>query len=789
MPCLFSPRGQKVRFSTARLAAGLSRAYQDADLDLPRSRTDIHAHVTRIVARMRAAYGDADHLVWPRAAFLQAIADDLQDHAPYGAAVAWMHRHPSEGRLASTAHDPVWSYPALAGHHRVAARRSDWLRWWRTLALEASGPLDPSAMERLLMQQDAGRHQTMAAWWSDAIARLIEAMEKDPRMARLLAALDRRRRLAGVVGVSWAAGLPATPDWPDAEALRAAWRTGLTDYLVRTVAADPASASVLAATLDPDNDRFLSLDGLLTFLDWSGTAADTDPPPIVWSWAAAACAHHGARAAEVLRALTERRLMPGGAWFRARGPQHDDQAVVLHDTFDSIQDGLFRAIGETRWSGTMTLDWRRVRARGSLVAGQRPAAGVPAFLHALDAHLQAQGRQAFDLRGVVSCVLPLCHPDVPGLIEADTDTRRWRATLAIPHRFMVALLHHADFHLLDPDVFPDGLDAPDVTTIRAWIADRDPRRRHHRVVPATRAWGWVLHAIERGWNVVFPDPAAPVSAAFGLDGYGRFQIGADGAARWRSLAVNVHRWMGPEGVLDSRHLQRTARAAVAALSPWPDDTASPTVVLGYVGWAEALQDVVPADRPAWIHRALSGWHEALARAGLPMAPVQRAEDAAAAQRAARGGALAPQALHGLDPATHLPTWQADCVQSVCAPFLGHAALLGVGDGLAQGRRPPLSGRYEGIDISSVPDAVTLDWADGAPPAARTHPWRQQSPTAALDWEGRLQLATAARWWCPHGAGVMLDPGPADHIARCVQQAWLAGVTSIHAALAPGVDKP
>jgi len=750
MPCavphILAIDGRRRPYATARMGASIKASYRAGGLDP----MDHHAVILDCVEAIGRAIVASGQDTLSRDRLVGTVADVLQSMAPPAVAIHWMGQHTRQ-QLADGHGDPVWSYPAVPGslRKRAGAHRSDWIRMIQAIADDADGSVDVEPIVRRC-REDSQAHHRDANGWRDRLLDFIHAaLPDDPRVSRLRVAFERLLRRAAALGQDWMGyrgALPMTRPWPDDTTLTTLWRAALAEHLIQTAGCQRDEAVRVAGWCGMDDDRGIELAGILALMDQHATRrlAGGMNEPVSWTLIRTAWMAGGAEDGEALyRAMIRQAVLPGGSAFR--GDRHDDQYLRVEDTFESIQHALYQAVVDTRWNGTCTLDWTRVRAKGTMVAGLRPAAGVEAFVQVLDANLAAQGRHPYGMNGAISCNIPLQHPDAATLVS-HAGSRHWRGTLLVPHAFMIQLMEH------------------DTTPVDRGPADGASGARR---MTAARLWNIAISAVERGWSLAFLDASRfsepGADTVRGLDGYGCFAMPEPAALGWRSLAVHAGAWMGSDDVLDPQAIQNTARIVArwhAAMQPEP-------LVIGYVGW----NDILPHEDPGgFMHRAMRQWHHALEHLGVVRISWQPANEHVAAARRARGGALAPEAINGMDRTLPLPTFLSRQAASCLAPFVFHASVLGGDDGLM-----------------AAPERRGCTFVEFGPHGIPVHGNLQQADAArgwttlrvGLDFDRRLAAAAAARWWCPHGVGVLADASDPTGLDHQIRRAWLAGIDVVH----------
>lgn len=756
---------------------------------------------------------------------------------------------------------------------RLQTRRSDWLGFWHGLARQAGTPMDFTVLERQILKLDPGLKQLDSeAWWRFWQEQIDLAMRTDPRLVGLLKQAQQRRERARVLGLDWLAGtaLMPTPGMPGLNPLRgqdqgaatALYRALWLEHMTAVLEAQQLQEwhalfdlNDLANTLAPERDHLLDWRGQhwlatseslwpLGERDW--TCAPGQPPhPLArelpqWAWMRVAMAMASrepkpqAMAKQFYQALSRLEIVPSETLIREAGKAQprflEDEAGIVLDQFESIHEAIHRAAVGTKWTGTMALDWRPVRAQGALIAGRRVSQGPVGFLRSIHSTLQAQGRQGEDKPVTVS--LPLWHKDIQALLEAD-GLGRLKTVVSIPDSFFLRMQEDKPWFLIDPADFPEAHQQPQGydALIAAW--EKPPEQV--RPIACERLWRKLLTAMQEGRafatfegsDQAFAPFPAQVRQVGGIDGVGALPVLAkesQGFVSWPSAAVDLSKTLDAEGNPDPGKLKATAMLAMRMLDnaitlsdPEPD---SPTalfrpVCLGAIGFFEAVNRSSaqatndPTLTTAWVSGLAEMWSwvvlgadqqlvkergAAPAWASIPGRPFFPAQAYDRLRQARQGGmGHTPKPRLDWTRAAQIKGYRCS-VRTVWAPYQGAARIAGVTPG-GMGTLRPVEVLVDEQGLRRwTPTPLLLELLSQRPEEIDTLRKAMQYPTTprhwpeqlvalsfptAEGWERRLGHAANIRPWIDQGVSLTLPIGlPTDMLASLVKRAWWMGLSNV-----------
>lgn len=754
------------------------------------------------------------------------------------------------------------------------SRRSDWIEFWRGLAQSIPQALDFHAFERMVLRLPPDqKHLDPLGWWNFWQQRLDEAMLLDPRMVGLLQAAHDRRKRAEMCGQNWLAGSGLTgataqlflaEDAPGRQLYRQLWK----EHLRRLVLAEGGHPSLLtdfdldklAAALQPDRDRHIDWRGH-QWLDTSeallptGTVAwangkaplNTRELP-QWAWMRTAMAlslqekNPTQQALAFYEAFSLLAVLPSETMMREAGklqPRYlEDEAGRVADEFEAIHGAMHRAAVGTKWTGTVALDWRAVRAHGALIAGRRFSQGPIGFLRSIDSSLAAQGRSGEDRPVTVS--LPLWHRDVEGFLNLRSEeAARLQTVITIPDLFFERMQKGEPWLLLDPAAYPELLEDRKGGYEKAearWKAEGSKNSQSARSLSADRLWRRLMAAMERGTPFItfegsdqafapFPQTAPPTG---GIDGVGAIPIpatGTDPFLSWPAMAVDLSRALDQDSAPDPESMKQSAALAMRALDnaidlsglapDHPTLTYRP-VCLGAVGFYEAINRGTahsqndPELVTAWVAVLAESWAAAVLGAdqllrrergaapawdtapdATPFSPLESMERIRQARKGSLGVRPRPRQAWAKDK---YKNGHRCSVRVVWAPYQGAAKVAGVTPGGIGTLRPLDQIIDEQGRTRWCPSPLLLDLIAQRPEDINElrdvmrHPTKPRRWPASVQqlsfpspegWERRLVHAAHIRPWVDQGISVTLPVGlKAAALSTLVYRAWWLGLSNV-----------
>lgn len=760
----------------------------------------------------------------------------------------------------------------VARHRPTPVRQSLWLAFWEHLAEACAAPMDVTHLIEVARKDRQQHAMSPEGWWRYWQNLFDQAMLTEPRLIHLLAAARRRQVTADVLGVSWLAGTPLSAEkveWLEGEdattRYRAMWVRHMLE-LNRQKKLRPGFTSRFRLK-EVANLLVMERDALLDWRGWEclETAGALWPIPAgAWpqmnpgahefpQWAFLRLAMEAAMdetdipgwTQRFYDALSLRQVVTVDALREAGKPDPvflEDQTGRVGDDFEAIYDAIHLAAVATKWNGTVSLDWRQVRARGASIAGRRTSQGVISFWRSLDQGLAAQGRQGTDRP--VTVALPLWHREALDLLDLrETQAPRLQPTLLLPDLFFERLAQQGKWHLFDPAVFPEVRANTEAGYLEAEAQMAARRKLYpHAVaeITAERLWKRLVKAMAKGSPFLVFEGSQLAAAPFpqtappnvGLEGVGALPLPMKAEAltstHWISGAINLAQTVDAEGQPQAEAIQVAAKVALRLLDNLTlrieGGTPSPmrSVCLGPIGYYEAIELAsahVQHDQAligAWVARLAEVWHTVVQNANKELsqergrAPGWSVPDArpvgprAFRQRLseARKGQL-PGLTRSPEEDKVVPVRYDErhdgmggrfAVCSVWAPFENAARLAGTTPG-GIGTLYPLERVLDAAgQVRLVPTPFLLhhiqqdprhlaQWSQVMQHPDHPHRWpdsisRLSHPNREA-WEDRLRHAALIRPWLEQGISLTLPVGlPEPLVNQLVQRAWWLGLNSI-----------
>ena len=750
-------------------------------------------------------------------------------------------------------------------------QRSHWLDFWRQEARKADYPFDMEAFDKIVKAVPAEQKILDASqWWRFWQEVFTRALEEDIRLLWLWRVAIGRYEVARIAGQSWldGSGLPGFEDTTlhlDDTAqgqtiYRRLWVEHMRKWLL-DAESDPRlkqyDLETLSLKMDPSRDRLVDFTGWMqlassdslwpinvrvwTAIDGMPLPDSREPPQWAWMRLAMILASQEENptlmASSFYDAISHLEVIPSETLLREAGKKSavflEDRSTIVCDEFSDIQDKIHLAAVATKWTGTVSLDWGRVRAQGSPIAGRRISQGVVGFLRAIHMALAAQGREGED-RPVTVC-LPIWHRDIEAFLDLRLrECDRLQIVVVVPDLFFERLRKGDNWSLLDPGVF-EGLttdfekfypeaEANMKSQLRQWPACA-------KSLSCERLWSRLTRAMSQGSPFLTMEGPSLAVEDFrksqlspGVDGVGAFPIAPmdpSQQTKWPTAVVNLSRCLDDTGTPDPDRMAKAGQMALrmldnACLLDNPEEGSSTwifrPVCLGLVGYYEAILRAAdtasedPALIDAWVARLAENWAAIVLRADAQLAaergmapayqqglahgfdPTGRHKRLASARRGSMALPLKPTLDWGKPPAGHRFG-----SRTLWAPFLGLSRIAGatpgglgtlqveetVRDEHGQSIRVPsrflltLAQRYP-EDVIELRNAFRFNESSKWPARVRD----LVSPNA-VGWETRLRHAAMIAPWLDQGVSLTMRPGiEKETLSLLIQKAWWLGLSNI-----------
>lgn len=759
--------------------------------------------------------------------------------------------------------------------------KSHWVGFWNAMASKTTTQFDVEAWDKAISKiPSVHMVKTPEEWWWFWQDTLEASLLLDPRTIEMWRIAHHRRERARICGQDWldGSGLPGYEDTrllcDDDAAGRALYRRLWQEHMRWWLSQPEAHPGLgefdmgrLAGAMDPDADQLVSwaswqwmatCEGLWPLLvrTWKQVVAmphheAREPPQWAMMRIAMALAlpedgDKNARAIEFYQMFSRLKLIPSEAMLREAGrvdPRFcEDEALLVRDKFEAVQQAIHLAATETKWNGTVSIDWSEVRSQGAPVGGRRISQGVPGFLRPIDLAQSALGRIGSDRP--VSVSLPIWHRDIEKFLSMRLDqTPRLQVVVALSDAFMKCAQQGESWWLLDPSDFPELPFGGDEAYLKAVeIVEAHPSKyvKTARSISASLLWRKILRAQERGSPFVSYQGAMQASlhpqdatrVLSGIDGVGAFQVNPDlggvAIAQWPSIAVNLSTTVTVEGDPDLTEMRRAAEIGLRLLDNALIESEKHlsenslhyrSVCLGAIGYYEAIAKAMQnhsADKnllDSWVRALGEGWAGVVAAADLSLtkergaAPCFKQDPKAhpfepqeySNRLAQRRDGSRPVGWAGSRDWDSISNAARDAgqrfaVRTVWAPFEGAATIAGVTPGGLGTLRPFHWILDERRQQRLVPSALLLHFLGAYPddraemikvlrlpekPSKWPKPLRILTYPDLREWNRRLEHAALLAPWIDQGVCLTLPPGlPPNDLEHILHKAWMLGLANI-----------
>ena len=294
-------------------------------------------------------------------------------------------------------------------------------------------------------------------------------------------------------------------------------------------------------------------------------------------------------ALQFYKLLSEQKISPTASMLREAGktrPDYlEDKASVVADKYENIWESINETAVSTKWTGTVTLDWREVRAKNSPIKkGLRESGGVLPFLHTINTSLHAQDREISDKP--VTNILPIWHKDVDVLLSPEEyQLDHFNSVVSLSDLFIKRAKNSEIWTMFDPKIFPEILSGKEEDYLLCERKISDIKSKYPKSFKQKRA-DKILNKISSSLKngslyVVFEDNNknfdvlhGKFSSVNGVDGVGNFNVMKNQEkgdvlfshwARWPSLAINISHIVDKNGNILSSELRNIISSSLKML--------------------------------------------------------------------------------------------------------------------------------------------------------------------------------------------------------------------------------
>lgn len=302
------------------------------------------------------------------------------------------------------------------------------------------------------------------------------------------------------------------------------------------------------------------------------------------------------RAIELYNAFSTNKIVPTAGMLREAGksiPNYmEDQALIVADRYENIWESINETAIGTKWTGTVTLDWREVRAKDSPIKnGIRASGGILPFLETINTSLNAQDREPDDKP--VTNIIPIYHKDVEFILYPEKyNLSRFNSVISIPDIFMERVKKAEDWTMFDPKIFPEILEGTESGYLIAESKIKERAKKYPKSYKKRRAdkifKKIVSNLGKRLNNITFENNQKAFNLfnqhfqfVSGVDGVGAFSVHKNEEkghnlfshwAKWPSIAINISKIVDKNGAPNVKELREIISKVLYSLESIITDT-------------------------------------------------------------------------------------------------------------------------------------------------------------------------------------------------------------------------
>lgn len=566
---------------------------------------------------------------------------------------------------------------------QISKRRSEWILFWKQLGLTTEKVFNVEVLERIVSREDRTYTFDSEGWWIFWENAIFEAIKEDPRLFVLLRIAQQRKVRACLTGQDWLDGTGLNQKSEETlnslylldhaeknDLYRLLWKENM-KRLVEDKQIDPKLTEVfnldkLAVFIDPSRDslidwrgyQYLRLGGCLwdipgdynwnivTYPGLKTLKGAKEPPQWTWMRLAMALSLEEKRpwdyVLDFYNQFSQLAIIPSESMLRQAGRKYanflEDKSIKVEDKFESIYEAIHQAAVGTKWTGTVSMDWSKVRAIGSPVKnGVRKSRGILQFAKTINESLLAQNRTTDD-KPVTMC-LPLWHLEVIKLIkDKDSEIPNIQSVIYISDLFMKRLMNNESWTLFDPVFFPELQKGGEAAYLEAESLIEERKKIYKgcaKKISSQKLWARLLNNLRNGsHSIVFEDSNKAYNifphiapGITGLDGVGLFPMPETkdnllSTIKWPSMAVNLLKCVDSKGMPQLDKLNEIVTLTLRMmdnainLSLKDEDTITDefrSICLGNIGFYEAIDKILENqedDKATVLNRWVSGLTEA-----------------------------------------------------------------------------------------------------------------------------------------------------------------------------------
>lgn len=771
---------------------------------------------------------------------------------------------------------------------QINKRRSQWIDFWKEMTGHSIYSIDFEVFEKNIRKYNDTYSMNSEGWWKFWNNVIFESMKDDPRMYHILRVALMRVNRSVLIGQDWldGSGLNVNDGQDEGQfhflgdqadyiykdlwkkhVKRFSFQKGMNTLFTKTYNLDK-----LAEVLDIKRDMIIDWRGYQYLLKtgslWSipeGTKWNItgfsfvanknafEPPQ--WAFMRLAMALAMEEKADerekscisFYNLFSRLAIVPTATMLREAGKADpnflEDQAALVSDNYEAIWgEAINQTTVGTKWTGTVSLDWREVRAKGSKIGGGvRQSLGVKSFLETINAALIAQNRDEDDKP--VTAILPIWHLDSASFVDnKNNNLNRLQLTLLLSDLFIQRAKNAEDWTFFDPNVFPEVLKGDEESYLLAekLIAERKKANpKSYKVKKANKVLNKIINTMKDGYPyLVFEDNnkafnlfADYLPCTHGVDGVGSFPTRHNEEdhmkwTKWPSMAVNIDVCLDKDGKPVINRLKvmvsialKMLDNAISASSVDKNTADFRPVCLGAIGFHEAITRAVENSvydgnvEEQWMEALSEAWGSTVIQADLDLAkergaskifnefkdfydPISGVEKLRKSHKGSLGINISDKQKSSWNTIVNLASkiGHRFTARTVWAPFKDSAAIAGVSPG-GIGSIMPAEKIYDEFGVARwIPTPLLLNAVRKRQQDLKSlrqilrfpnNPNRWDKDILRISrpdettWRSILRQASLVRPWIDQGVTLTLPSGiDRNRLYNLVEQAWWSGVSSI-----------
>jgi hypothetical protein len=516
----------------------------------------------------------------------------------------------------------------------INIKRSQWISFWEKISLESNIPMDINFINKQIKSERNTYSFYCDDWydfWDDIIFSLIE---KDIRNYGLATAISLRKMRYELIGgnIFMFSGLDIEKHYDEEDKInldlfsklniKETYSQLFIQFITQLTFSEDMKKDLLngfdlellSKSIVPERDKYVdwraiqnlkqsgSLNNIPEGTQWKingelYTTKENCFELIQWMYMRLAIAlsynedanNKNDCAIELYNALSTNKIVPTAGMLREAGksiPNYmEDKSLIVADRYENIWESINETAIGTKWTGTVTLDWREVRAKDSPIKkGIRASGGVLPFLETINTALNAQDREPDDKP--VTNIIPIYHKDVEFILYPEKyNLSRFNSVISIPDIFMERAKNAQDWTMFDPKIFPEILDGTESGYLIAESKIKERAKNFPKSYKRKRA-DKILKKIVSNLsknlnNITFENNQKAFNLfnqhfqfVSGVDGVGAFSVHKNEEkghnlfshwAKWPSIAINISKIVDNNGAPNVKELRDVISKVLYAL--------------------------------------------------------------------------------------------------------------------------------------------------------------------------------------------------------------------------------